>query len=218
MPALEPVVGVARVVLSAALAGVPCINVFHVQHQPVSAWSQPTIDQLAIKLRGFWVTRWLTGVMLSTAYVLGDVTATDLSSDLGVVGSASGSNAGNGGNAYTPANVALCASWRISRHYRGGHPRTYIGGLVPTNVLNPNSWTATAVSSAQTSMLGFLNDVNTSDYAGVSGRLVCVHRYKGKDPATGEPNVLRPPLVDLITDVSVDTRIDSQRRRLGPDR
>lgn len=216
MPALLPVPGVARVVFNGTLGGNPCVNVFHVQGAGADPWTQPQITDLATKIRGFFVTRLLP--LIYNSYTLGNVDCTDLSSDTGVVAAQTGSNAGGKGSGTSPtANVAQCITWKIARHYRGGHPRTYLAPPAMTDITGTTTWQTAHVTAAQAAAVGFMNDVAGATFATQSANLCCVHRVRGKD-VDGNPIVLNPPLVDLFVDATFDTRVDSQRRRLGPDR
>lgn len=215
MPPLKPVEGVARGVFSGSLQGVPVVNIFHVASVPQARWNLAAVQALATYARAQFVTRFLTA-QVSASYTLGEVTFTDLTDEMGFVGTASGNTPGGGGTSSQPANVALTISWQIARHYRGGHPRTYFGGLNSTAHLNANRWQASVVTAWEAAANAFLTDIGTHSFAGTSGALCCVHRVR----TVGDPpvrTILDPPLVDVITSASVDSRIDSQRRRLGAD-
>lgn len=208
MPALKPVPNTARVVVNMTLSGLPIVNVFHyTKVTPVTPFTQAEIDNLASVFRTSFSTAFMPN--LNVALILGVVTATDLSSDIGVVGSSTGSTAGgNAGNPH-PANVALCVTWRINRHYRGGHPRSYLAGTNSTHAQTVNTWAGTTVTNFTTAATTFRTSVNAwTGTTGATGALVAVHRKKDNvDYAT--------PLISVITGATVGPRIDSQRRRLG---
>lgn len=217
MPAQKPVVGVARIAIGGAISGVPWVNIFHVRHEPLSAWSTATLQDLVDTVRASYVTRFAP--VINSQASIGDAEVVDLSSELGAAAVGVGSHVGTMSGTGFTSQVAQCVTWAISRRYRGGHPRTYLPppSTSATTGGTANTWSPTHVTNVNAAVTGFRNDVNTADYAGVGGTLVCVHRFRTE--VTGEPPViLDPPIVDVITSGSVDTRVDSQRRRLGKDR
>jgi hypothetical protein len=146
---------------------------------------------------------------LSSAYSGVTGTGIDLTNDLGVGVSATTAMVGADGGT-VPASAACCITWRIARHYRGGHPRTYLGPLGSTAIGSARNLAGGFVTALQTAAGGFLTDCNAITTGGKSFKLICVHRFRN--------GVQLPvPAVDLIDAAAVDTRIDSQRRRLGPD-
>jgi hypothetical protein len=209
--ALRPVLGVARVALNGTMNGIGFANIFHVRHDPAeTAWSSPTVTALATAMRGYYVARFIP--ILNSSVLLGDCVVIDLSSETGASAVASGSTAGGSTTLTGAQSSAQCISWKINRRYRGGHPRTYLpppGGSAA--ITTGHTWSAGTVTAAKAAAAAFLGDVNGGDFGGVSGDLCCVHRYKdGVELAT--------PLVDLIVGSDFDTRVDTQRRRLGRDR
>lgn len=208
MPALKPVPNTARVVVNLSFSSLPVVNVFHfTKVTPVTPFSQAEIDALATTFRTAFSTAFIPN--LNPALILGTVTAIDLSSDVGVVGTATGTTAGGNAGAPNPANVALCVTWKINRHYRGGHPRTYLAGTNTLHTQTVNTWAGTAVTAFTTAANSFRTSVNGwTGGTGATGALVTVHRKKD--------NVDYPtPLISVITSATVGPRIDSQRRRLG---
>lgn len=113
----------------------------------------------------------------------------------------------------TPASAAICISWRVQQRYRGGHPRTYLTGQTSENMFSSQRWTTGWAQSYQSEANAFHAAVN----AHAGGGLGDVHLGTVSfvlDGAWRSPPVFR----DFTpTAASVDVRIDSQRRRLGPD-
>lgn len=112
-----------------------------------------------------------------------------------------------------PANVAVCISWPLAVHYRGGHPRTYLPGPVQSSLAGTTR---------------FRNDYCT-DVATRAGRF---HTALEAIPASASVSSVEhgvisfqakkqwrtPPVFRRIGNgAHVDARIDSQRRRLGRD-
>jgi hypothetical protein len=149
---------------------------------------------------------------LHSSVTLQSVTVQDLGSDLGAIGVNSTPASGIQSGTANAANVALCVSWQHGRHYRGGHPRTYYPGTITTDMTNPTTWAATTLSSWQTTINAYLAAINALSGSGYGPVALSVVHYKMHG------SVLADPLVDPITGASIDSRIDSQRRRLGKDR
>jgi len=111
-----------------------------------------------------------------------------------------------------PANCAACISWHVSAHYRGGHPRTYLAGVPATKLINAwrldPAWTgALAIAAA-----GYHNAVESLTVPGVTSVEHGVYSYVLDGAWRTTPLFRR-----FTAAVNVDQRLDSQRRRLGPD-
>lgn len=208
MPPLPFVPGVAKIIVKQTLSGVNCFNVLHADGGAGTGWTSTELNALASAVRTAWVNNVLA--LQTSLLTLTDVQTIDLASETGPSGVATGSNSGTGGVTSLGANVAVGWTWAISRRYRGGHPRTYIGGIPTGNTSDAHSITTTYQTlhaSAAAALRTAVNGVTTS--AGTA-KLACVHYYRGGA-------LLATPLVSQISGVSVDRRLDSQRRRLGKD-
>lgn len=213
MPPLNPVPATARVVVNGVFSssGGPWVNIFHVQRTPTgTALSQTEVNAIAAGVRTAWLNNFIP--LCSSSMTLGNVTATDLTSSFGLVGSASGNNAGAiATGTMMPPSVAVGISWTQAQHYRGGHPRSYIPGL---NSGQLNASGSNLISAAQqanfvTGALAFRTAVNAIVVDGAAA-LVLVRRIANKQ-------VLAIPIVTPLTGATVDRRVDTQRRRLGKD-
>jgi hypothetical protein len=112
------------------------------------------------------------------------------------------------------ASVAACITWPLQQRYRGGHPRTYLGGLDGTSYSGVTDFTSTFQSSLAAAANSFISDVNglsvTNFGALHLGVVTFVLRNQWRTP---------PLFRDFVPGGAiVDSRLDSQRRRLGPDR
>lgn len=137
------------------------------------------------------------------------ITVTDLTSNTALTSSATPTGNGTHGGGMTPANCALCVSWNIHRRYRGGHPRTYVGGIPISAYLDERAFTTTYVNLAKTLADGFNTDVSNIG-GGAYGALDLVNL------SYYDQKVLRvTPITDRILSSTVNARPDSQRRRLG---
>jgi hypothetical protein len=157
---------------------------------------------------------------LMNNYTLGNCIAQDLTNDTGLVGTSTGSDAGATAGTTMPNNAALVISWHIGRHYRGGHPRMYFGGLNAGDISNGNRISGSAMTSWNTSVQAFFTALKSiSNPLGGQFVPVALHRQKvipnPSPPPDKEVLILNPVLKDQINSVSLDNRIDSQRRRLG---
>lgn len=216
MPALPPAPGVVKIIVKQTLGGVNVFNVLHASAGDSSGYTQDTLQRLATAVRSAWVTNVIP--LQGSKMTLGDVTVQDLWAD--TAGEASQTGTTVGAQASTlPANVAVCWSWKIARRYRGGHPRTYIAAIPYAHELEPNSLTSTARTSHQNAAGAVRAAVNAvlADDGVALFQLGQLSYYKGKN-ADGTPALRPSPLFDGFTGVSVDDRLDSQRRRLGRDR
>lgn len=211
MPALVPVIGVARVTVQASANGVPVVNVFHVRNGDVGAPRYS--DAGAQSLADAFKTAWQTAIVSLTniSYTLDTFTVQDLTDDNGSFAQATSIQTGSGSGTSVPQSAACCVTWKIPRHYRGGHPRTYIGPISASSISTPTTLSGTFVSNVQSNMSTLRTTINALTIGGNVQQLVCVHRIRNGVN-------LEPPLVDKISGCTVDSRIDSMRRRLGPDR
>jgi hypothetical protein len=211
MPALAPVVGVARVVVRGTANGQPIVNVFHVQNGslPPIPYTAAGILALATAFGTTFAAQFAT--RLNQSYSGDEVTAQDLSSVTGRSAAVALTLAASGSGTTTPQSAAACITWKIDRHYRGGHPRTYIGPLPSAAFESPISLAPTYVTALQNAGTALRTFINTTPMDGTPQTLVCVHRQR-------DGVQLAVPDVSPITSCAVDSRIDSMRRRLGPDR
>jgi hypothetical protein len=210
MAPLQLANSIARCAFRGVAAGVNIVNVLHVQKDPVAGpYSQAEIDALATALGTIYTTRFVP--QLNFSYTAAELVCTDLSTHTGVVGVKT--MTGTGGDATTTQGNAacVCISWKISKHYRGGHPRTYLGPVGAAKLTNGTTLTPAYVTAVTTAANGFLNDVNALAVTGSPYKLVALHRTQGG-------TTLIPPGLSFITAAQVDSRLDTQRRRLGKDR
>lgn len=125
-----------------------------------------------------------------------------------------GGTASHSGGAYLPASVAACISWQIAPVYRGGHARTYLCGISTDQVNDESSFTGSFISALSSAAGQFHDDLESITGVG-SGISTVEHGIvsfvRNKEWRT-------PPVFYRINAASVDSRVDTQRRRLGADR
>lgn len=113
-----------------------------------------------------------------------------------------------------PANIALCISWHIAPHYRGGHPRTYLAGLPMDATANNTTWAGDVLGGFNEAATLFHESIESLGPIG-SGISTVLH---GVVSFVRDNEWRAPPVFYRINSGTVDSRIDSQRRRLGRDR
>jgi predicted transcriptional regulator len=169
-------------------------------------------------------TAWAAHVManLSSSLVLEAVQAIDLSSPSAPAAAAPFSSAGGDTTGNTmSANVAVTVQKKLSRRYRGGHPRTYLAGASTQKLVDTERWSSAAINtweadwtawevaaiSGAPAGLGVLQFVNVSFFSGFIN-----HTFpSGRTRPIPVPRVT--PLVDIILSTSINPRPTSQRRR-----
>lgn len=109
------------------------------------------------------------------------------------------------------ANTSSCivVDWAINAYYRGGHPRTYLPGVILSSVVNASSLAAGYVSAIAAAAVLVISDTNalTATHILTTG-LGTVSFASG--------NAWRvPPLFRPYTSASVRAVMGTQRRRLG---
>lgn len=214
MPPLQPVPHVLRVRLAGQIASVSPWNVL--LHWNYSG-TQPTSPQLNTICQAF-ADAWNVhlGPVHHTGVTLSTVEAWDLTSPDAAIGTAPVSHAGDLTGTALPAQVAVCVSWKVNYRWRGGHPRSYFPAGSSNSTTNQRNWTNLAVQSFETAVNGWFGAMNAVTTGAVTGRLCVVRRYSTLEVGQ-PPTELTPPLVLDFVSFDVDTRIDTQRRRLGRD-
>jgi hypothetical protein len=109
--------------------------------------------------------------------------------------------------------VACVISWRVSTPYRGGHPRTYLCGLNDADRVSVNHWTSAFQSSVAGAANGFIVDVN----ALTQGSLTDIHLGTVSFRVDGDWRTAAVFRDYTPAAATCDQRVDTQRRRLGPD-
>lgn len=112
-----------------------------------------------------------------------------------------------------PAHCATGISWHVQQHYRGGHPRTYLPPAAVSKLSSPTSFATAFMDEVRIAANQFLLAVNSLTLPSSSsfhlGVVSFVHKKQWRNP---------PVFRDFTPAATiVDRRIDSQRRRLGPD-
>lgn len=210
---LPNVQNVARVRLNGTNQGTPWVSLFFWHY----LGSQPDSAALSTLCQGF-VNLW--GAHLADAFPatvqVNNAEAWDLATRTGATASGGVAIPGTRVGSPLPTSVAAVIGWKVAYRWRGGHPRSYFPAGVQNDVLNGHLWTDAAVANYQTGANDFLTGVNALTMGGAGGYLTCV-RYVTTPSPGAPPEYLNPPLDLRINNAIVDKRLDTQRRRLGPD-
>lgn len=191
----------------------PWANIIHLQYTGTRP-SDSTLNALATQVGAAWASSLAAQVANNTSITL--ITCTDLSDISGAQGSSNQSVPGSGLSTNPlPVSVAACITWKTAARWRGGHPRNYLPGMVGANVTNGTSWTGTYRSALQTAAGTFHTNLNAMTVGGNTWVHVCLRRHQTL--VDGTHSILNPAVPIPIITTLVDSRIDSQRRRLGPD-
>jgi hypothetical protein len=143
--------------------------------------------------------------LLSTERQISAVIVTDLSSDMGGFGTGGTVVDGTRTGGQVPPSTSVVVSKQVARHYRGGHPRSYLPLGVTTDLAS-GSWDSTFVNNCVAAWNSFQTDVQ-GDGVGctITGEISLSYVSGGAIRAT--------PKKDEITSYSGDIKIGNQRRR-----
>ena len=184
-------------------------NVNHfVSYTTGTAPSNTQMDSLCASVLTNYAT-FINTAKYSTATDVNAVQGIDLSTTTGSVGSAATVTHGTNPSVPTAAQVCVLVSHRIARHYRGGHPRTYMPGFSTASLVDSTHWGTTDVAAQQTLYTALVNSINTA--VGLVTSSVCAH----VNVSYHSGHALRPvPVVDGISGSTVQTLVATQRRRV----
>lgn len=204
MAPLPPVPGALKVQLGwFAENDTGAMTVFHLAYTggPPSAANCAT---MAAAIQANALTRF-TALLNSEDSVIGLCTVLDLSSDMGGEGTGGTITNGSRDGDQLSAGTAVVVSKHVSRHYRGGHPRSYLPLGSAGDIAN-GIWASLFASDVESAWAGFISDC-TSDGTGcvITGEISISYVNGGARRVT--------PVKDPILSYTVDTKVGSQRRR-----
>jgi hypothetical protein len=204
--ALPDVPKVFRVSINGTIGGVAYANVIHCHYQTGTA-VQTDAQAVADGVRNAFKNNILT--QLAPSFILGSTVAQDLTSQTSPVAIAAGSDVGGAAGTPYPNNIAMCVSLKTFRRYKGGKGRMYLGGMLAGNQADPAHWAGAFITTMTTKFGLFYTAVNAITSTNISSNhMAIVHYVQNKVH-------LSSPLVDDVQSYSIDSRIDTQRRRLG---
>lgn len=212
MAPLPPIQNVLRIRLTGVMATNNWASIQYARFQgaPPTAADLGTV---AASLRTAWQNA--IAQLCFTDRSLRVIEVIDLSSDTSASAVNTGNTLGTRAGSPLPNNVAMVASYKIARRYRGGHPRTYWPAGVIADVTSGNLWTQTFLTLANTGAPAWVGNVNAIVLGG-SPLQHGVVSYFERDPANpGHSKPRTSPLFFSTQSVVVHTRVDTMRRRLG---
>jgi len=187
-----------KVEMNGTQNGVQIVNVFHVK--TTGTVSSADLDDILACFDAYW-TDLKAGV--HSSYELNNFTATDISVINGTqtVFPYTTGNVGTAAGDAAAANAAMCASFRTNltgRSYRG---RMYLGGLAQSGLTSAQTFSTGYAAS----IVGVIQDLMTALDA-VNMTLCVLSKV-----ALGVARIAGV-LTEILT-VTIDTKVDSQRRR-----
>lgn len=206
MSALPPVPNVCKLQCHYLVGTKPAENVLHFSYSGSGPAPSAYVLALATAVSGSIIAN--APLWQADTSFLG-CTATDLSSDTGFVEESSGTAPGTRTGGILSANVALLASYTLSRRYRGGHPRTYLPWFTEADVLNPQEWIEDSVGDATEAWAEAID----AGLGATGGGVTTTDQVQVSYILAGAPRVT--PLVNAIFFSECDQVIASQRRRDG---
>lgn len=146
----------------------------------------------------------------SASWTITGVTASDYSGASEAFGRFTGSVVGSLAGSPTAAQTCMVLGWTIAARYRGGHPRWYIPGVMPAIMSVPGGRHLAAPQAA--SLQAFGNAIITGFNATHVGSLpLTLGTISFQTGHASRPSPLFRPFVGA----QVNTRLGTQRRRLG---
>jgi hypothetical protein len=216
MAALPPVPKVLQVRLSGSYGTAEWMNGFYLQY----AGGPPTqadLDTFAAVIDSDWASTVATRLSINTQIKL--VELVDLDNIDGLSAAQASTTGGSISGTAAPANVAACVSFKQSRRYRGGHPRNYVVGIPQVHMASETKLADAAATALAGQYLAFRALLHAHSYTSLGAlKWVAVSRYLGSTYDEKHHRIPTPRPTPLIRDVSsfvCNTRLDSQRRRLG---
>lgn len=211
-PRPNPPAHVARLTVEGASAGVVWANIFWIRNgggqSPGVTDFQAFLADVGQSYNDHFSQNFYVGVTVAdVAGIYYGPTGGDLGGEYAL--NTVGSKASNP----MPNNAATCISWHVQQRYKGGHPRTYLPITDISSQQDARSWKTTYVSDVAAHANSFHSEINAMTHGQLTdlhlGTVSFVLRKEWRSPP-----VFRDFTLDAAT---VDTRIDSMRRRLGPD-
>lgn len=204
-----PVPDVVKIIVRGDNGGAPWANIFHMF---IGNGGSPVLQAQTDAIAAAFNTIYAGGIqsLKCATDTMSSVEAIGIDSATAPSSTVAASGTGTLPAPSLPASVAMVVSWKISRRYRGGKPRTYLSGRAEQDLNDSVNWKPGAVSSNEAQVDAFRTAVNAMTIPGATGTgvLCCVHYFLHNA-------LLTPPLVSVIQGDSIDTRVCSQRRRLG---
>ncbi len=220
MPALPSAPGVVKITLPFKLTADPnALSRFFIHYSgtaPTPTQLQTYCDSVATNLATEF------GALMSGLYTFEGPTAEDLSSPTGAVAASAIANAGSRSGGALAPGTALMLQFLIARRYRGGKPKIFLPLGVSSDVAAGGVWAGALLTSATSGWSAFIAAIAGAGWT-AAGTItqVNVSYFSGftvvTNPITHRarnvPTVRGAPVVDVVTGISAETGLASQRRR-----
>ena len=191
--------------MEGSCTGIPTANIFHASY----GGTPPTATQAAT-LAGNLIGAFRSSfqALVSTEYLCNLCRVTDLASSTGAVAESAAGWAGTLAGQALPNQTAMLVNWLVGRRYRGGHPRTYLAGLVQIELSNPTTWDPSYLGEWQIAVNNWHSALNGGaigsfgPFSHVNVHMIHLGAY------------VVPPLVDPILSGAPNPTPGTQRKRL----
>lgn len=207
-PALPP--QVVRVAVTGNIGGQPFANIFHAQtdqpgiNTPAGVNDFLTAFNTALEQSGFY------SPFSTTLHVTQLEGVVQITADTALKGLITSTISGTGAGTGTPVGTCVVFSWLSEIFWRGGHPRTYVGGVLTTMSDTNHSLVDSVKNTLILNAQGLHTRINQITTPAVDQTKQGLVSYASG--GAWRPTALFFP----YTGVTVHDRLGSQRRRLGP--
>lgn len=187
----------------------------------------PDLASLAATIGTYWNGQ--IAALVNTGVSLVGVTCQDITTLLGLEGSAVVSYAGIRSGTALPRQVAGNIQFKIARHYRGGKPKIYLPIGVESDLADQSTWSSAFITTVNGNVAAFFaacaavtetsfttnQHANVSFYFGFQNLGGGTHRAYSRPLYRNEPPnpTTNLALVDPITGYVLHPELSSQRRR-----
>lgn len=185
-------------------------NIMYCQFTPALTPTAAELVTLAGAAQSRWGARFSPFMNITSNVIQAVATLIDGSETQGI--STTPPVQGTGASGDMPDNTAACISWPIGVAYRGGHPRSYLFGLdrsVLDSGPSTNKLSTASAAAIATAGTNFITDLAGTSIGGSSVVIGTVSYVRAKAPR------VTPVFFAYGAAVRVNTRLASQRRRLG---
>lgn len=210
MPSLPAADRVAKMEILQEIAGVNVVNILH--FRKASAIAAGDIATLATTAKNAWQTNMLPNQVNNLT--LQAIQCTDLTSNTGEQVYSPSGQLGTNTDPELPSSAAMVITIKSATRSRSGRGRIYLAGLTTPMMATLNSWTGAAMNDVATDFAAFVTACQNAGGAS-TWSLGVLSYYSGVDPTTKKPILRGVPVFFPFTSLAVDSRIDTQRRRLG---
>jgi hypothetical protein len=213
MPALPPVPQVLKIQTIMSQGGTLVAFVHDFLRYTGSAPSNNDLNNVAGAISTAWLNAWAP--LAPITYSITNVNVTDLTSATAAHGTNAISHLGTRAGNQLTASTSMLVNQKIARRYRGGKPRQYWPFGVAADLLTPATWTSAFLTAAAGGLTSWTNALLALNWPGANiAQIVSISYYSGTNPTTGKPELRPTPIVDPVTNHTVNIRVASQRRRL----